>query len=190
MEENRIEVKEKVIEKHIPFEVVKVEEVKIEQEIKLTAFKRSDDITELLKSLVAFHTEFEGVDKSIENGFFKNKYADLNAILREVRPILSKNKLILMQFPIDAGEGRLSIKTILTHENGQFVESDYAPVKPPKHTSQDMGAIQTYARRYSISAILAISFDADDDGNSTSVTAKPTPTTTPKTTTPLRGGRL
>ena len=58
----------------------------------------------------------------------------------------------------------LSIKTIVKHSSGQFIESDSMPIRYGK-TAQDFGGTQTYVRRYQLGAILGLSFEKDDDGN-------------------------
>ena len=58
----------------------------------------------------------------------------------------------------------LSIKTIVKHSSGQFIESDSMPIRYGK-TAQDFGGTQTYIRRYQLGAILGLSFEKDDDGN-------------------------
>jgi hypothetical protein len=60
--------------------------------------------------------------------------------------------------------------TTLLHASGQFkgAAMEFNPMAGNKGTNklQEIGGGITYARRYSLSALLAISVDVDDDANS------------------------
>lgn len=133
----------------------------------LVSYKTSKSTKEIDKAMVEFNKEIQSIEKTEVNPFFKNKYADLNSIISYIRPYLAKHGLYIQQFPIYGGEGMLSVKTIVKHESGEYIESDSMPIKYGK-TAQDFGGTNTYCRRYSISSILGLSFEIDDDGNEVS----------------------
>jgi hypothetical protein len=127
----------------------------------------SPQINELASSLAKAQGELKPVHKSAENPYFKSKYADLSAIVESIRPVLSKYSLALMQLPSGGGENRISVTTILTHSSGQWI-SGSCTLYAKDATPQAIGSAITYARRYSLSAILSIATDEDDDGNTAS----------------------
>jgi hypothetical protein len=137
------------------------------------------DITKLSKALITFAKDFDAASlkKDAKNPHLRNSYLSLDNILNTVRPLLYKNGLTIMQ---DLA-GDYLITTIM-HESGQYRGSGmhFNPMAGNKGTNnlQQIGGGITYAKRYAISAILAISVDTDDDGNSM------------KTITPAKKGAL
>lgn len=160
--------------------------------VKLVAFKVSDDISDISKRLIEFHTKIKSIEKDQSNAFFKNKYATLDSILSTIRPVLAECGLSILQFPIQANDHGVAIKTILMSESGQYIESDSMAITPGKLESQLFGSIITYSRRYSLSSILALSFEEDDDGCSSSPqnTGQTKAKSTTTTTRPTRAGRI
>ncbi|MBD5797053.1 recombinase [Bacillus pseudomycoides] len=126
---------------------------------------RSETIAELAKSLVKFNLEVNKIAKDADNPFFKNNYATLDTIIDEIRPILSKHGLSIMQIPSGDGQN-VTLKTLLLHESGEWLESDELTMKPVKNDPQAVGSCITYARRYSLAAFLSLNTGEDDDGNS------------------------
>ncbi|RAS90305.1 recombinase [Bacillus cereus] len=126
---------------------------------------RSETIAKLAKSLVLFNSEVNKIAKDADNPFFKNNYATLDTIIDEIRPILSKHGLSIMQIPSGDGQN-VTLKTLLLHESGEWIESDELTMKPVKNDPQAVGSCITYARRYSLAAFLSLNTGEDDDGNS------------------------
>jgi hypothetical protein len=60
-------------------------------------------------------------------------------------------------------EGHMILRTMLLHTSGQYIVSEY-PL-PMTGRPQEMGSAQTYARRYSLAALVCNASDEDDDGN-------------------------
>ena len=101
------------------------------------------------------------VKKNAKNPHFKNTYADLNALIDAVEPILLEKGLILLQ-PIKDGK---VFTQIIDIDNGEMIESNID--LSPNLTAQALGSQITYFRRYQISAILSLMSD-DDDGQKAS----------------------
>ena len=101
------------------------------------------------------------VKKNAKNPHFKNTYADLNALIDAVEPILLEKGLILLQ-PIKDGK---VFTQIIDIDNGEMIESNID--LSPNLTAQALGSQITYFRRYQISAILSLQSD-DDDGQKAS----------------------
>jgi hypothetical protein len=125
---------------------------------------KSESITNLAVAIVKFNGEISRIAKDANNPFFKNSYATLDHIVDEVRPILNKHGLAVMQIPGGDGENVI-MKTLLIHESGEWMESEPLTMKPVKNDPQAVGSCITYARRYSLNAFLSLSTGEDDDGN-------------------------
>jgi hypothetical protein len=125
---------------------------------------KSESITNLAVAIVKFNGEISRIAKDANNPFFKNSYATLDHIVDEVRPILNKHGLAVMQIPGGDGENVI-MKTLLIHESGEWMESEPLAMKPVKNDPQAVGSCITYARRYSLNAFLSLSTGEDDDGN-------------------------
>lgn len=97
--------------------------------------------------------------KTANLGKYKYRYADLAEIIEHVRPVLAKHSLAVVQLTV--ADSRNVLVTRLIHASGQYLESTY-PL-PTQAAAQDMGSAITYARRYSLCAILGIAADEDDD---------------------------
>lgn len=118
----------------------------------------------IIPALVKARGTFTSISKNKVNPFHKSKYADLDSVLDAVTPSLTDNGLVLVQ-TIDNKDGKNFLETRVYHESGEFVSSLY-PL-PETSDAQKFGAALTYARRYSICAILCVSADDDDDANAT-----------------------
>lgn len=132
---------------------------------------RSETISSIAKALNGFNSEVSKISKDSANPFHKNNYASLDNIIDEVRPILTKHGLNVMQFPKSDGQ-TVSVTTYLLHDSGEWIESEPLSMKPAKTDPQGIGSCITYARRYSLQAFLSLNTGEDDDGNGAS-NAKP-----------------
>lgn len=129
---------------------------------------KSESVTELIASLVKFNKEVTMIAKDAKNPFLKNNYATLDQIIEQVRPILSTHGLVVMQDVSSQDDGKVTVKTSLFHESGQYIETSGTSLKLAKNDAQGAGAGITYARRYDLSAALSLNTGEDDDGNSAS----------------------
>jgi len=118
--------------------------------------------SQLNASFVKALGELRNVAKNAINPHFRNRYASLDAILDDVRPILAGNNLGISQEPIFE-DGKAGVVTRIIHISGETRESTLLlPIKD--QTAQGVGSALTYAKRYAISSILGITADDDDDG--------------------------
>ena len=109
--------------------------------------------------------EIGKVAKNAKNPHFKNTYADLNALIEAVEPILLEKGLVLLQ-PIKEGK----VFTIITDINSaSFVES-YIDL-PINLNPQQLGSAVTYFRRYTLQSLLSLQA-VDDDGQHASQPVK------------------
>jgi hypothetical protein len=102
--------------------------------------------------------EIKGVTKGKDNPFFKSKYADLNAILDAVEPILLKYNLIVLQPILDG----YVVTQIIDIETGEKVESKL--LLPILNDPQKQIAGVTYFRRATLQSLLSLQA-IDNDGN-------------------------
>lgn len=118
----------------------------------------------LLKAAADFSTIVKPILKDAENPFFKSSYAPLHSIQMHIAEPLKKCGLVIFQ-PSVVIDGAPYVKTILFHvESGESIESVF-PVITSKASPQDYGSATSYAKRYSLSGLLNLVIqDEDDDG--------------------------
>lgn len=116
---------------------------------------------ELISALVEASKYFDAIVKDKSNPFHKSKYATLDSVLSSVNPSLFAHGLVIIQ-TLEPSEDCLSLVTRLWHTSGEHVETIH-PL-PNVQDAQKMGIAITYARRYSICALLNVVADEDTDG--------------------------
>ena len=112
----------------------------------------------LVNALAKLHNPVKS--KTVKTGQYSYAYTPLPEILDAVRPILKEFGLAVIQ---SVGEGP-SVTTLIVHESGEWIESEPCHMVPTASTPQGAGSAISYARRYSLSAMLGIMADDDDDG--------------------------
>ena len=127
------------------------------------SYSKSDSIIELAKALAKAQGEIENATTYKVNPHFKSNYADLSAVLAEIREAFSPNGLSLTQMPFNDANGNVGIESILMHQSGEWICSSVS-CKPNKTDAPALGSVLTYLRRYSASAIAGIAQEDDDGG--------------------------
>ncbi len=125
--------------------------------------EKSESIKELAAALNAAQSTLQVAKKGSENPFFKSKYADLFSVWDAARPALTENGLSVSQIAETDPEGRAYLETILMHTSGEWIKGRL-PLMALKADPQAQGSAITYARRYSLSAIVGLCTEEDDDG--------------------------
>lgn len=136
---------------------------------------KSESITEISKALVNFQKEVKQPFKDADNPFFKSKYVPLESVVEAITDIAPNQGLSFTQWALNDESGRVGVATLLMHESGEFIEYDPVFMQAEKQTPQGAGALITYLKRYTLSAIFGITSDADDDGNDSSGNDKQKP---------------
>jgi len=131
---------------------------------------KSESITNLVKALTTFQGKMTAVKKDATNPFYKSKYATLDTIWESIRKPLSENGLSIAQ-TMNLVNDKSVLETTLYHTSGEWISGTQL-VNPVKDDPQSLGSAISYARRYSLSAILGVVADEDDDAN---VATKPEP---------------
>lgn len=122
---------------------------------------QSETISKLTAALVKARGEIKHPVRNKVNPHFKNRYADLTAVLDSVVPAFTANGLSLVQLVEDE-----FLITLLAHTSGEYITS---ATRIPKHANaQQLGSALTYLRRYTVQALAAIAADDDDDGQAAS----------------------
>jgi hypothetical protein len=104
--------------------------------------------------------------KDSENPHFRSRYADLASIWDACREPLSVNGLAVMQRVRTTLDG-VTLVTMLVHSSGEWIR-DTATFPVAQRTPQAFGSATTYARRYTLAALVGVAPDEDDDGNAAS----------------------
>ena len=130
----------------------------------------SEAIDKIAPAFVKAQAACNGAKKSSNNPHFKSKYADLSAVWSACEEALEANALAVVQGLGEVIDGKLHIETMLLHSSGQWMKS-LASIPLPKSDPQGYGSASTYARRYTLAAMMGI-VQEDDDGNAAS---KPAP---------------
>ena len=134
--------------------------------------RHSKEQGEIAGAVVEALAALSNPPKTAANPFYQSRYAPLNATLDLVRPVLAAHGLALMQ-SAESVDGHPAVVTRLVHTGGQWIESSPFALTPMKDDPQGHGGAITYARRYSLEALLGISGDEDDDGHYATQPDKP-----------------
>lgn len=121
---------------------------------------QSDSVAKLADALAKAQAVMKAATINKTNPHFKNRYADLAAVLEAIRKPLSDNGLSITQ-TTEVRDGGFVLVTTLRHSSGEWISSEY-PL-PVAAKPQELGSALTYARRYSLSAMACIAADEDDD---------------------------
>lgn len=127
--------------------------------------KSSESLIKLMPALIKAQDEIKHAIKDAKNPHFKNNYATLESVIDATKPALIKNKLLVTQSVTPSN----TLVTTLYHESGEYLSSE-VNLLLSRQDMQQLGSALTYARRYSLAALLNIAQE-DDDGNAAA--AKP-----------------
>ncbi len=122
---------------------------------------KSEQINEIAVALAAASLPNPKKTHTANAGKYSYNYAPLSEVVEQVRKPLADQGLSYTQI-VQQTEAGITLVTLLMHKSGQWISGNY-PL-PKGLDSQDMGKAITYARRYSLCAILGIAAEDDDDG--------------------------
>lgn len=128
-------------------------------------------INELATALAKAQGEILDAELDCENPAFNRpgkpaaRYASLGSVWRACRAALSKNGLAVLQ-GVEQGSERNQwfLRTELIHSSGQS-RAFYCPMLLDKQSMHGIGSAITYAKRYSLAALVGVVDSDDDDGN-------------------------
>jgi len=138
---------------------------------KESTVKNSPSVTKLAQAMLKVQQQLQPAIKDAKNTFVGNDYATLNSVMETCKDALISHGIWLTQLPtpapVELGTGHIGLETKLIHaESGEWISSTTV-IPLPKNDPQGMGSAITYARRYSLCAMLGI-ITEDDDGNAAS----------------------
>tara|TARA_R100000935_G_C2832007_1_gene165657 strand:+ start:659 stop:1210 length:552 start_codon:yes stop_codon:yes gene_type:complete len=107
--------------------------------------------------LFQLQNELGSISKDATNPFYKSKYFDVNSLIGQLKPLLEKHNLLLLQ-PITDNQ----VRSIIFDLDGGSVESSMQ--LPNNLDAQKLGSAITYFRRYTLQSLLALQA-VDDDAN-------------------------
>lgn len=119
----------------------------------------------LLTALLAVQQASPTLPKDATNPHFRSKYTPLDTIVEHIGPILNQHGLVWMTMPCRDEHGDPALKYTLAHAGTGDTLEGTMPLLLTKADPQGMGSAITYARRYSLCAVLNLVADEDDDGN-------------------------
>lgn len=126
---------------------------------------QENKVSGLYPKLHAAKQKIGKVVKNANNPHFKKSYADINALLETVEPILLEHGLLLLQ-PILEG---CVVTQIIDIDNGDTIKSILK--LPEVLDPQKLISATTYYRRASLQSLMSLQA-IDDDGNEISATIK------------------
>jgi hypothetical protein len=126
----------------------------------------SEHINEIAAALAKAQSKIKTAIKDSTNPHFRSKYADLASVREACADALSTNDIAVVQAHGFDG-AHVTLTTRLVHKSGQWLESVYL-IKPTKEDPQGYASATTYARRISLSSMVGVVADEDDDGNAAS----------------------
>jgi hypothetical protein len=127
--------------------------------------ERSESIGSIIKALSMFQNEVKQpkknskVDMQYKDKFGNMKrknynYASLDEVINCIKEPLSKNGLVYMQ-DVKTNDV-VEVVTYLFHESGEFIKSSVMNFSITDTSPQGISSLITYARRYSLSALLGL----------------------------------
>ncbi len=137
---------------------------------------QSPQLDQLFTALAKAQGEMTAASKDCANPFFKSRYADLSSVWNACREPLSRNGLSVLQIVQSTDTGDV-LHTTLGHSSGQYMTSTM-PIRIKTEGKggnelQALGAAITYLRRFSLSALVGVAPDDDNDGNGSTYKVQP-----------------
>ena len=132
---------------------------------------QSESIDKLAEALAKAQGTMEAAkhDSTMVGEKYSFRYASLASVHAAIRKPLADNGLAYTQVLDQWEPGKIVLITTLMHASGQFMRCVF-PLAPQQNM-QAFGSALTYAKRYSMSAMVGISSDEDDDGQAASKVA-------------------
>lgn len=124
--------------------------------------EHSESVKSFAAAFVAAQQKIEGAAKDKTNPHFRSKYADLTAVMEACKDALNEAGIGILQTPAPSDPGTLAIDTVLVHTSGEWI-SGRTVMPLAKNDPQGFGSAMTYARRYSLAAMVGVCPE-DDDG--------------------------
>lgn len=117
----------------------------------------------LIEKMFDIQNEIGVLAKDKDNEYFKSNYFDINGLLKELKPLLEKHEILIMQH-LDNINGKPAIETAVIDKNNIDSRIVAKVPLPESDNPQKMGSSITYYRRYALTSLFLLQAK-DDDGN-------------------------
>jgi hypothetical protein len=125
--------------------------------------EHSEKLSTFAPAFVLAQAKIKAAEKDGVNKFFDNRrYAGLSSVMDACKEALNSEGIAVLQTPAPSEAGKLALATVLMHKSGEWV-SGTVTVPLAKADPQGYGSAMTYARRYSLAAMVGVCPE-DDDG--------------------------
>lgn len=125
--------------------------------------KQSESIKEIAKAMSALRKQIKQPVKNANNPFFKSKYVMLEGVVKAIDEALPDGLSYTQE--VTTSDTGVAVSTIIMHSSGEYMQFEPLSVPVSKKDAQAFGSAETYARRYTLSAVFGVTSDVDDDGN-------------------------
>lgn len=128
--------------------------------------EQSADIGELVAALASVQASMRAAGKNTTNPHLGSKYADLKSVVFAFQPELGQAGLAIIQ-TCEHDNDATFVATTLGHKSGQWIRGRLkveTSLAKGLNLAQSQGLAITYARRYSMAAIVAVVTE-DNDGH-------------------------
>ena len=121
---------------------------------------------ELATALAAAQGQVRSAERNARNPHLRNRYADLESVIRAVRSAFADHGLSVSMHPIADGRAA-GVRYVLSHASGQWRSGVLLHETSGKglNAAQRDGVCISYARRYCLMSLAAISAGDDVDGS-------------------------
>jgi hypothetical protein len=128
----------------------------------------SEQIDQIASALADAQADLGIVFKQSQNDAFGSKYADLTKVWEAFQRVGPRHGLSIVQMPghYDASARTMVMSVKLMHNSGQWLGGDMS-MPLSRGDAHAYGSACTYARRYSLAALIGVC-PHDDDGNEAS----------------------
>jgi hypothetical protein len=118
------------------------------------------EFKELPTKLCELQNELLNPSKSTKA--YNYKYATLDQILNDCKPIIASHGFSVIQLPFN-DDDLFGVETMLLHSSGEYIKARFGS-KPKNQDAQTIGSLITYYRRYTILSLFNLAPEDDDDG--------------------------
>jgi hypothetical protein len=131
-------------------------------------FQQSEQIDQIAAALADMQSHMEGIFKESKNPVFGSRYAELSKVWNAFQRVGPSHGLSVVQIPghFDAHARTMTLSVRLLHSSGQWLGGEMS-MPLSRADAHAYGSACTYARRYSLAALVGIC-PHDDDGNDAS----------------------
>jgi hypothetical protein len=124
--------------------------------------KHSESILKIAPALLEAQKKIGHAPKSGNNPFFHSTYSTLGDVMEVCKTPLNEQGITILQ-PVGTSElGLTTVETVLLHESGEWISETMQISVKTQNNPQEQGSAISYAKRYSLQALVFIPSEDDD----------------------------